>query len=189
MKTSSIFFAFIFSVLATSCCHNKNTCKQQENNSSVGTTPEDKTDTAAYLNFEAYYYHTAEATYEEVSIKNGKATFTYFKDDKNKCAKWYASTPCWTQNDLTAKETTLDKKEIDSLILLITKIGFMKLDTVIGNPAETERYYSFSLMFNAGGEKKNVLFKSVPGGVTMPDAFRKPRDYMTKVIKNKIGYH
>lgn len=189
MKTSLILFVFVFSVLAASCCHHKKTCKQQENNSSTGTTPEDKTDTAAYLNFVAYYYHTTEATYEEVSIKNGKLTYTYFKDEKGDCSQWVQQKPCWTMNDLKTKEIDLTKPDVDSLAQKIEKYGFGKLDTVIGNTAETDRYYTFDLSFKISSINKKVLFKSLPGGVTMPDAFRKSRDELMKVVRKKLGFN
>jgi hypothetical protein len=141
------------------------------------------------MKFEAYYYHTTESTYEEVTIKEGKLSYTYFKDEKGDCSQWVQQKPCWTMDNLKTKVVDLTKSDVDSLAQKIEKYGFGKLDTVVGNPAESERYYTFNLSFKTSSIDNAVLFKSVPGGVTMPDAFRKSRDELMKLIRKKFGFN
>lgn len=133
--------------------------------------------------FEAYYFHTTESSYEEVSIKNGRITYTYFKGVK------VNSSNGWNQNELTKKDTLLSNADVDSLRKFVAKTGFMKLDTVVGNPASTDKYYTFVLMFNIDGKKRTVHFNSIPGGALMPDAFRKSRDALMMLARKRTGVY
>jgi len=186
MKNRKLIFAGILLVAISGCCHKKDITQQQDSNTSSSQLSLVKND---YLKFEAYYYHTTESTYEEVSIKEGKLTYTYFKDEKGDCSQWLQQKPCWTMDNLKSKEVILTKPDVDSLALKIEKYSFGKLDTVIGNPAESERYYTFDLSFKTSSIDKKVQFKSVPGGVTMPDAFRKSRDELMKLVRKKFGFN
>jgi hypothetical protein len=159
------------------CCHKKELSKQQAPNNIQSITENNNKD------FEAYYFHTTESSYEEVSIKNSRITYTYFKGVK------VNSSNGWNQNELTKKDTTLSNADVDSLKKFIIKTGFMKLDTVIGNPSATDKYYSFKLMFNLDGEKRTVLFKNVPGGMLMPDAFRRSRDALINLARKRTGVY
>lgn len=186
MNKIIILFAGTLIIFVSGCSHKKNLAKQQTENNSSTLLSLVKDD---YLKVEAYYYHTAESTYEEVSIKDGKLTYIYFKDEKGDCSQWVQQKPCWTKEELKTKETALTEAEIDSLAKKIENYGFGKLDTLIGNPAETERYYLFNLSFKTSSIDTKVLFKSVPGGVTMPDAFRKSRDELMKLVRKKFGFN
>ncbi|MGD0710735.1 MAG: hypothetical protein ABR968_06090 [Bacteroidales bacterium] len=173
-----IFFSVIISfALISGCCHKKELSKQK--------TPDNNKPTLNNNSsaFEAYYFHTTESSYEEVSIKNSRITYTYFKGVKVNFSNG------WNQKELTKKDTILSKADIDSLKKHISKTGFMKLDTVIGNPASTDKYYTFMLMFNIDGKKRTVHFKSIPGGILMPDAFRKSRDALMMLVRKRTGVY
>lgn len=188
MKKHTLLFAGMILVIISGCCHKKKLAKQQTTVTNI-TAEQVSLVKDDYMKFEAYYYHTTESTYEEVSIKEGKLTYTSFKDEKGDCSQWVQQKPCWTKENLKTKEIALAESDIDSLAKKIEKYSFGKLDTVIGNPAESERYYTFDLSFKTSSIDKKVLFKSVPGGVTMPDAFRKSRDELIKVVRKKIGFN
>jgi hypothetical protein len=168
------------------CCHKKKLARQLADNT---VTSQQTFANYDYMKFESYYYHTTESTYEEVAIKEGKLSYTYFKDEKGDCSQWMQQKPCWTKEALKTKEVSLTEADIDSLTNKIEKYNFKKLDTIIGNPAETDRYYTFILSFKTSSLNNKVLFKSVPGGVTMPDAFRKSRDELMKLVRKKIGFN
>jgi hypothetical protein len=170
-----IFFSLLIIAFIYGCCHKKELSKQQTSKDIQSSMKNNSAE------FEAYYFHTTESSYEQVSIKNSRLTFTYFKGLKTNASS------DWKQNELTKKDTILSKANIDSIKKFITKTGFMKLDTIIGNPGATDKYYSFKLMFNIDGDKRTVLFKSVPGGVLMPDAFRKSRDALMMLARKKTG--
>jgi hypothetical protein len=181
MKKHTLLFAGIILLIISGCCHKKNIVIQQAGNNTASSQLSLVKDD--YLKFGAYYYHTTESTYEEVSIKEGKLTFTYFKGEKNNFSS--DSDP----KVLSKKDTILSKQDIDTLTQKIEKYGFGKLDTVIGNPAESEKYYTFTLSFKTSSIDKAVMFKSVPGGITMPDAFRNSRDELMKLVRKKFGFN
>ena len=178
MPKKLIFLSILISfVVICGCRDKKNLSKQKTSNTSQSNTKDNNNE------FEAYYFHTTESSYEEVSIENSKITYTYFKGVKSNAASG------WSQNELSKRDTILSNADIDTLKEFIIKTGFMKLDTVIGNPASTDKYYSFKLMLNLDGEKRTVLFKSVPGGMLMPDAFRKSRDALMNLARKKTGVY
>ena len=181
MKNLFLFIIVLSAFLISSCCHKKEIIKQQS------TSNENKIQIDDYLKFEADYYHTTEASYEEVKIINGKLFYTFFKDSKGDCSQWTEQKPCWTKENLTTKEVSLTKNEIDSLAKKIQQNGFWQLDTLIGTPTESQPYYTFALSFKSVENQKSVLFKSVPGGIIMPNAFRKSRDELNKIVRKKIG--
>lgn len=183
MKRTTILI--IAAVMLSCCVSHKKIIKQSVAQNKDSSSIDNKT-ASDYLKFEAFYHHTNESTYEEVQIKNGKLIYTYFKDEKGDCAQWVQQKPCWTKDDLKTKEAVLSKPEMDSLFTKVEKLGYWKLDTVIGNPSSTERYYTFDLSFKTAVKEKDVLFKSVPGGVAMPDAFRRSRDLLMKMVWEKM---
>jgi hypothetical protein len=174
-----ILFSMIF---FSGCCHHKKLSKQN--------TPDATTNNEIqeYMGFEAYYHHTTESSYEEIKIKNGKIYVTYYKDEKGNSSQWVEQRPLWNMNDLKTKDTTLTKQDIDSLSKKIDQYNFWGLDTIIGNPGNSERYYPFELSFKTSSKNKTVIFKSVPGGVTMPAAFMKSRDELMKLARKKITF-
>ena len=171
------FLILISLVVICGCCHKKSLSKQKTSDNIQAITNNNSSE------FEAYYFHTTESSYEKVSIKNSRITYTYFKGVKVNFSTG------WNQNELTKKDTLLSNADIDSLKKFVAKTGFMKLDTVIGNPFATDKYYSFKLMFNLDGEKRTVLFKSVPGGVSMPDSFRRSRDALMMLARKRTSVY
>jgi len=186
MKKIIIPSLIISIILLNGCCHKKKLSKQQ--------TPENISNTANsgngtkedYIVFAAYYFHTTESTYEEVRIKNGKIYFTYFNDVKESHSQWKDQKPFWNKGDLKTKDTLLTKQDINSLSKKIDQYNFWKLDTLIGNPSSTDHYYPFELSFKTSLKNKTVIFKSVPGGITMPAAFMKSRDELINLVRKKI---
>jgi len=187
MKNPILLLIIFPAILISGCCHKKNIVKQdtiaEDSMIVMDNKPLDD-----YLKFEAYYYHTTESTYEEVKILNGKLFFTYFKDEKGDCSQWIQQKPCWSEDKLKIRETKLTKADIDSISSKISNFGFWGLDTVIGNPNNFERYYSFVLKYKTALKENSVLFKSVPGGIVMPDAFRRSRDELMKIVRKKQIY-
>jgi hypothetical protein len=177
---SLLFFSVLF---FSSCCHHKKVTTPPDVPISSQNEPRD-----VLLDFEAYYYHSTESSYEEIKIKEGKIYFTYFKDEKGTHSQWIDQKPYWNKSELPTKEASLSAQEIDSLSEKIDQYGFWKLDTLIGNPAATERYYVFELSFKTSSNKKDVLFKSVPGGVSMPSSFMRSRDELMRMARKKTGY-
>ena len=184
MKKIFVLLQALFIIFIISCCHKKITTQQNKVKQTDPVLKENNPDDN-YREFEAYYYHTTTSTYEKAEIKNAKLTFTYFKDAKGDCSQQIKQIPCWTEADLKTKEAELTRDDIDSLIRKIEQSGFWSLDTVIGNPAEVEHYYSFILSYKAAKKRKSVLFKSVPGCVGMPNAFRKARDELMVLARKK----
>ncbi len=172
-------------LLLSSCCHQKKVSTLQSNTIQQASNSDNKK-SDDYLNNEAYYFHTTESTYEKVQIKNGQLSFTFFKDDKSDSLQLKKQTDSGQGSNLKTTVASLTKPDIDSLFAKITRFGFWKLDTVIGKPSATERYYSFELSFKTPQTQKRVLFKSVPGGILMPDAFRKSRDLLMKLVREKM---
>jgi len=80
------------------------------------------------------YHFTAEATYEEVEINQSKLIYTYFPEEvaNEKCARWLIQVPCWTEEDLRTKEAILSKEEINEIVDLINRTGFMYLENRYG---------------------------------------------------------
>jgi hypothetical protein len=176
----TLLFSMIF---FSGCCHHKKLSKQDSSNALTNNETKNY-----FLKFEARYFHTTESTYEDVKILNGKIYVTYYKDAKGNHSQWVDQKPVWNQNDLKTKDTTLTEQDIDSLSKKIDQYNFWGLDTLIGNPGKTDRYYPFELSFKTSAKNKKVIFKSVPGGVTMPAAFMKSRDELMRLARKKIKF-
>ncbi len=136
--------------------------------------------------FSLHFLFTAETTYENIEIHNSRLIYTFFEDVENKCAHWVYQTPCWTEADLKTKETGLSEGEINDLIDLIRQTGFMKLDNTYGGASPGQRFYSYNLTVQIGGEKKEVIYQSFPGADPMPEAFKGLIDKLYELVKGKF---
>jgi hypothetical protein len=162
-------------LVAVSACCAKNKISKNSANQSVQ--KEQK--------FEAYYTFSSEATYESVVIKDTKLKYSFLKEAKGNTVQWIDQKPFWSPENITVLEADVTSAEIDTLIEKTEKAGFWKLDSLYGATDETQRCYPFDLTIVVNGTKKHVLFKSVPGGILMPDAFRKTRDEIVRFARKK----
>lgn len=135
--------------------------------------------------FTAYYLHVSESTYEEVKIEKGKLYFTFHKDIKPADIKWENGNPLIDKTKINTKESLFLKQDMDSLLNKINEYKFWGLADVIGNPNKGESYTIFKLSFKTISQSKTVIFNSIPGGITMPVAFKKSRDELMKLARQK----
>lgn len=182
MNKQISFIVIIFLTAIVACSNKKKLMKRQAEYNSSNSTIVNNKPNDEFLKFEAHYLHTTESSYEEVKIKDGKIFYILFRNAKGNASQKNIS----TSNDLNTKEADITEQDIDSLSMKINKFNFWELDTLIGNPAATDNYYSFELSFKTILKQKNVIFKSIPGGITMPVAFMKSRDELMKLALKKI---
>ena len=135
--------------------------------------------------FTAYYLYVSESTYEEVKIEKGRLYFIFYKDLKSADIKWEDGKPLLDKTKINAKESLFLKQDMDSLLNKINEYKFWSLADVIGNPNEGESYSIYELSFKTTSQSKAVIFKSVPGEITMPVAFKKSRDELMKLARQK----
>jgi len=134
------------------------------------------------------YHYTAEATYQDIEINKSKLIYTYFPEEiaKEKCAWGMIQSPCWTEKDLRIKEAILSEDEINDLISLINETDFMNLKSTYGRASQYQRYYPYKLFVKIGEKQKEVVYQSFPGASPMPEAFRKVKDKLFKLIDEKF---
>jgi hypothetical protein len=132
------------------------------------------------------YLFTAETTFDKIEVKQGKLSYTYFEDVNNKCAQWIYQSPCWTEQDLQAKEASLSNSDINDLITLVLQTKFMELANSYGNAPPGQRYYPYSLKVKLGEVEKEVIYQSFPDAQPMPEAMEKLIDRLHELVKEKI---
>jgi len=181
MNKKTVFIILSLTVIMA-CSHKKKLYKQQTKKNSTSSIIDNNKLNDGFLKFEAHYLHATESSYEEIKIKDGKIFYTLFRNAKGNASQ----KNILTSNDLNTKEADITEQDIDSLSMKINKFNFWELDTLIGNPAATDKYYSFELSFKTDLKQKNVMFESVPGGISMPAAFMKSRDELMKLVLKKI---
>ncbi|MCS6823088.1 MAG: hypothetical protein NZ529_02245 [Cytophagaceae bacterium] len=69
------------------------------------------------------------------------------------------------------KKYTLTKEELNDLITLIKKNGFMSLPKSEYGANIKDRFYSYTLYVKAEGKEKKVLYRSNPSAEAAPKAF------------------
>lgn len=132
------------------------------------------------------YHITAEATYKNIEVNQGRLIYTFFEDTENRCANWVAQSPCWTDNDLQTKATALSAEEVNTLVTLIRQTDFMKLGDTYGGAFEGIRYYAYSLKIQLSDEAKEVIYQSFPGSEAKPEAFNKLEARLHELVLEKI---
>ena len=135
------------------------------------------------------YHYTAEATYQDIEISRSELIYTYFPKEiaKEKCANWIKQSPCWTEEDLRTSQVSLSEDEIDDLVSLIRKTGFMDLESTYGGADESQRYYAHGITVKIGEKEKAVVYQSCPDASPMPDAFEKLMDKLFELVSKRFN--
>ncbi len=130
---------------------------------------------------DASYFYSGETTYEKIEVASGELTHTFFKDEGGRCAKWIKQFPCWSEADLQTKRTKLSKEQVNELIEVIEKSGFMQLKEEYGVVGEGQRFYSHIVDAKINEKEKRVVFKSSPAAGEPPEAFEKVKEKLVEL--------
>lgn len=137
--------------------------------------------------FSLSYFYNSELTYQQINIdEESKLTYIYFDDTEGKCEFWLYSYPCWLEEELQAKATTLSKKEVKDLIKLIEEMNFMELEEFYG-ASKGERYYPVELSIKLEEKEKKVIYRSSLDALSEPEAFKMIKDKLFKLINKKFN--
>lgn len=128
------------------------------------------------------YFYTDELTYKKINITENKLIYTYFKDTTGKCRGWFASRPCWTENDLKTEKGILSKTEINDLVDLIKQTKFMELEENYGGDPR-ERHYPVRLSVKLGEKEKSVTYRSSLDAAPEPEAFETVKNALVKLAE------
>ncbi|PID49461.1 MAG: hypothetical protein CR991_06880 [Proteobacteria bacterium] len=121
-----------------------------------------------YLHFST----NGESYYTDIKLENGQLTYTYFQDAENRCAQWFKSEPCWSQEDLTTLSTQLSSEEQAQLSELIQNSGILQLvDDHSGENRKGQRAYTEKLDVKLASEERHFRHHSSPNAAPKPEAF------------------
>lgn len=132
------------------------------------------------------YHFTAETTYKNIEVTESRLMYTFFEDTENRCAAWVAQSPCWTDNDLQTKTTTLSAAEVNTFVNLIRQTDFMQLGETYGGASAGIRYYAYTLKVQLADEAKEVMYQNFPGSEAKPEAFEKLEARLRELIQEKF---
>lgn len=118
------------------------------------------------------YQTSAEVMYTDIRVENGRLMYTFFNDPDNRCAQWFKSTPCWTEDDLQTRERELTEPELAALYALVAQLQAepLKGDS-FGETNLRKRAYTETLTINYDQTQQQLRYRSSPQAEPKPALF------------------
>ncbi len=118
------------------------------------------------------YRTSAEAMYTAIRVENERLSYTFFNDSDHRCAQWFKSTPCWTENDLETRERMLTDSELAALYALVEHLRVEPLQgDTFGEKNLRKRAYTETLTIHYGQVQQQLRYRSSPQAEPKPGRF------------------
>jgi len=138
--------------------------------------------------FRARFQQSTGVTYDDLKISGDKLIYKTFVFSEPRTSVIGPAGPFYSESDLTEKEATLTKRDIETLISLVKRTGFFSMPSLLGKE-HGGRYYGTRIEFTFDQQHHAVLFKSSPDSGDKPQAFRDLEDALINLARSKTNLH
>jgi len=132
------------------------------------------------------YHFTGEGVYTDIEVQGDRLIYRALVKHPERCARWFASRPCWGPEDLSTREVRLSQAEVGELQRLAKESGLLELKGVYGVKDELRRYYSRSLTLTVDGVERTVEYRSAPDAPPEPPGFATATAWLLKIVRAKF---
>jgi hypothetical protein len=133
------------------------------------------------------YHFTGEGTYADIEVQGDRLVYKSLGKFPERCAKWFASRPCWGPDDLTTREVRLTEAEVAELQRLAKESGLLELKGVYGVQDERKRYYARTLTLTVDGVERTLEYRSAPDAPPEPPGFAAASNWLLTLVRTKFA--